>query len=69
MTTTAGRRGTEMNNTRTGGTTARDKAIDAGMRGLYGSYGPDPDSDIDVQAVRRILGAVFDAGAKAKSAR
>lgn len=47
--------------------TARDKAIDAAMLAMYGSYGPD--ADIDVDAIRRILGAVFDAGTKAKAAR
>jgi hypothetical protein len=47
--------------------TARDKAIDAAMLAMYGSHGPD--ADINADAVRRILGAVFDAGAKAKDAR
>jgi len=42
-------------------TTARDEAIDAAMLAMYGSHGPD--ADINVDAVRRILGAVFDAGA------
>lgn len=51
-----------------GRTTARTKAIDAAMRALYGSNGPDT-NEIDVDAIRQILGAVFDAGTKANSAR
>jgi hypothetical protein len=47
--------------------TARDKAIDAAMLAMYGSHGPD--ADVNVDAVRRILGTVFDAGAKTKDAR
>jgi hypothetical protein len=50
-----------------GRTTARDKAIDVAMREMYGSHGPD--EDIDADAIRRILGAVFDAGTKARSTR
>lgn len=51
-----------MSKTLTGRTAARDKAIDTAMRAMYGSHGPD--ADVDVDAIRRILGAVFDAGAK-----
>ena len=51
-----------MSKTLTGRTTVRDKAIDAAMQAMYGSQGPH--ADINVDAIRQILGAVFDAGTK-----
>jgi len=47
--------------------TARDKAVDTAIRAMYGSQGPD--DDINVAAIRQILGAVFDAGAAASCPR
>lgn len=44
---------------------AREAAIDAAMLKLHGKQGPDP--DIDVDAVRAILGEVFDKGKAARS--
>lgn len=45
---------------RTPGHTARDAAIDTAMRELYGTHGPD--EDVNANAVRAILGRVYDQG-------
>ena len=41
--------------------TARDKAISIAMQALYGSHGPGAHQGRG-DAIRRIMGAVFDAG-------
>lgn len=41
----------------------RANAIDAAMRELYGTQGPD--EDMDPAAIRAILGKVYDAGKRA----
>lgn len=48
-----------------GHTDPRKEAIDTAMRELYGTHGPD-ESEIDVHAVRAILGRVYDKGVEAR---
>jgi hypothetical protein len=44
---------------------AREAAIDAAMREMYSEVGPD-ESEIDVRAIRAILGRVYDKGRNAR---